>query len=382
VDLPAATRRQVPRILPWVEPGDVFDADEPPAFRTPPAPDDRLWRHPSELRWAGPPPRRRVPWPVAVLTGITGAALTIGALALTGSLGGHTEIVVRQATLPGAVAFTSGADPAVARVAATVTPAIVRLDGGSGVLFRSDGHVLTNAHVVGPDDQIEAIFPSGVTIAARVVARDETTDLAVVKLDGDGPFPTAVLGTSDGMAVGQPTIVVGATVTAGMVSALGREITRGEGALLLDMIQTDAPVGPRSSGGALVDSDGTVVGIANARAGAPGLGFATPVDVARAVADDLLRHGRVRLVWLGIKGGTAPDGGGVAVAQVLAGGPAAAAGIHADDVIRRIGKQPIASMTSLWAALRRHHPGEPVTVVYDRGEHRGTAVVVLAERPE
>jgi putative serine protease PepD len=365
-----------------VEPGDVFDADEPPAFRTPPAPDDRLWRHPSELRWAGPPARRRVPWPVVVLAGITGAALAVGGLAVTGALGGHTEIVVRQATLPGVAAFTSGADPAVARVAATVTPAVVRLDGGSGVVFRSDGHVLTNAHVVGADDRLEAVFPSGVTIAARVVGRDESTDLAVVKLDGDGPFPTAVLGTSDGMAVGQPTIVVGATVTAGMVSALGREIPRGEGLVLLDMIQTDAPVAPRSSGGALVDGDGTVVGIANAPAGSHGLGFATPVDIARAVADDLLGHGRVRLVWLGIKGSTAPDGGGVAVAHAVAGGPAAAAGIHADDVIRRIGSHPVASMTSLWAALRRHHPGEPVTVVYDRGDDRGTAVVVLAERPE
>ena len=369
----------------------MFDADDPPAFRSPPPPDDRLWRHPSELGWAVGPTRRRSLWPVAAVSGITGAVLTVGLLAVTGTIGGRVtrpEIVVQEArpTLATIGTTTSSAD--VVRIAGVVSRAIVvlEIDGespgvGSGVLFRTDGHLLTNAHVVEGAEGIEAVLADGRTMAAHVVGADADTDIAVVKLDADGPFPTAVLGTADGMAVGQPAIAVGVSVSAGVVSAVGREVRRAGKPTLLDMIQTDAAIDVRSSGGALVDGDGTVVGITTAWPGSSPLGLATPVDVARAVADDLLDMGRVRPVWFGVKGSTDPDGGGVVVAEVLTDGPAIEAGIRAGDLIRRIDGHPVASMSALRMALRRRHPGDPITVVFDRSGTRHTAVAVLAERP-
>ena len=262
----------------------------------------------------------------------------------------------------------------------------LRVDGaagraGSGVVFRNDGHVLTNAHVVSGATTITATTASGHTVSAHVVGTDDDTDLAVLKLDGSGPFTPAVLGTTDGTAVGDPAVAVGAEVSSGVVSALGREITPQPGATLVDMIQTDAQVDTASSGGALLASDGSVIGITTASAGSSRVGFATPVDVARAVADDLLQVGRVRDVWLGLKGSSAPDSGGVVIAEVITAGPAQLAGLMAGDVVRRIGGHPVATVSELRIALRRTHPGDPVPIVYDRNGTRHTAIVVLVERP-
>jgi S1-C subfamily serine protease len=285
----------------------------------------------------------------------------------------------------------------VARIAADVEPAIVRLDAvgddagvGSGVLFRDDGHVLTNAHVVDDAKQLVAVLASGRSIAAHVVGLDAATDIAVVKLDAPGPFPTAVFGTTDGMAVGQPAIAIGSSsrtgspaVTVGVVSALGRELVRHEGPVLLDMIQTDATITTASSGGALLDGDGTLVGITTASGtdAAGGLGYATPVDLARAAAEDLLAIGRVRTTWLGINGRVSPDAGGVVVSKVVPDSPAAFGELEAGDVVRRIDDHPVSSMSALRMALRRSHPGDRVSVVYDRQGLRRTTVVVLAEKP-
>ncbi|MCU1486334.1 MAG: htrA 2 [Actinomycetia bacterium] len=386
-----------------MEEGQDFESDDAPAFRTPPPPDDRLWRHPSELgRPAPAPPARRATWPLALASGLTGAVLTIGVLAVTGVLAQRSdprEVVVREATRVTSATLDEGPDvPDVARIAADVEPAIVRLDVtgetesvGSGVLFRTDGHLLTNAHVVDGATQVVAVLASGLSVAAHVVGIDASSDIAVLKLDGPGPYPTVVFGTTDGMAVGQPAIAIGSplglrggsSVTVGVVSALGRELSSGDGPILLDMIQTDATITAGSSGGALLDASGTLVGITTAYAseGNGGLGFATPVDVARAAAEDLLSMGRVRTAWLGVKGGIAPDGGGVVVASVNPGGPAEIGGLRSGDIIRRVDSRPIGSMTALRTTLRRCHPGDRVSVVYDRDGARSTAVVVLGEHP-
>jgi putative serine protease PepD len=379
-----------------------FEGDESPAFRVPPDPDDRLWRHPSELGRPAPavPPIivRRAGWTLALASGLTGAVLTIGVLAVTGVLQRpEKQVVVREAARTAVTSFsTTGAAPDVARIAADVRPAIVRLEAagddegtGSGVLFRTDGHVLTNAHVVDDARQLVAVLASGQQVPAHVVGTDDASDIAVVKLDAGGPFPTAVLGTTDGMAVGQPAIAIGSpygigttSVTVGVVSALGRELARTDRPALLDMIQTDATITAGSSGGALLDAEGSLVGITTAGGDAsPGLGFATPVDVARAAAEDLLALGRVRTTWLGVRGGIASDGGGVVVASAVADGPAAESGIKAGDVIRRVDERPIASMSTLRLALRRRHPGDRVSVVFDRDGTRTTTVVVLGEHP-
>jgi S1-C subfamily serine protease len=370
-----------------VESGDLFD-DE--SFRTPPSPDDRLWRHPSEIGWVAQPRRRHRPTAaLAVASGVCGAVLAIGALAMTGSLGTRVlwrDVIERESAKP-ILTLTSVSDDTASRLAGSVAPSVVllRIDGartpsGAGVVFRDDGHVLTNAHVVGAAATVVAELHDGRTTEAEVVGIDHETDLAVVKLSGEGPFVPAVLGTSDGVAVGDATVAVGARVTTGLISALGREIEGDDGRTLDDLMQTDAEIDLVSSGGALLRDDGAVIGITTAYAGMDGIGFATPVDVARVIADDLVAHGRVRPVWIGIRGISAPDGGGVVLAEVFAGGPAAAAGLVDGDVIRRIGGHPVSSMTHLRVLLRRTHPGDAVVTVYDRDGRRRETSVRLAER--
>ena len=386
-----------------MEPGDAFEPDERPAFRPPPPPDDRLWRHPSELAWSAPRPPERSNWPGGLAAGIVGAVVTVALLAATGVVGRDRparEVVVREAVQPTLASF--GADGwNVASIVERVGPAIVRLDVrgdddgvGSGVLFRTDGHLLTNAHVVDEADAVVAILSSGRSVKGTVVGIDRETDIAVVKLEGEGPYPVVVLGTTDGLAVGQPAIAMGSplglrgasSVTVGVVSALGREITSPEGPVLHDMVQTDAAITSGSSGGALLDGSGSVIGITTAFAvtdlGNGGLGFATPIDVARAVAEDLVLLGRARRVWFGVRGASDPDAGGVVVADVMDDGPAAEAGLRAGDVIRRLDGRPVHTMSSLRVALLRRHPGDRVSVVYDRDGNRRTATVTLRERED
>jgi putative serine protease PepD len=376
-----------------VETDEPFDEDAP--FRRPPSPDDRLWRHPSELAWSatattGTRAPRRTGAALAVASGVAGAVLAVGAVALTGSLDTRvdpddTRSLQRQATLP-VVATSAVATDDTELLARTVAPSIVLLhiDGneqhtGSGVVFRDDGHVLTNAHVIASASTIAARLANGRTVRVKVVATDLDTDLAVLELTTGGPFVPASLGTSDGVAVGDPTLAVGAAASSGVVSALGREVSAG-GRTLDDLIQTDAPIEPASSGGALLRSDGTVIGITTAWASSSRMGFATPVDVARAVADELLAVGRVRTVALGIKGTSAPDGGGVVIAELVPEGPAHVAGLVVGDVVRRIDGHPVSSMAHLRAVLRRNHPGDRVRVVLDRDGHRHDVPVVLVER--
>jgi putative serine protease PepD len=386
-----------------VEPGDADDADELAGFRAPPPADDRLWRHPSELVWAAPTPRGRFSWTLAVVSGLTGAVLTVGLVAATGMLAEDVdagEPVVRQVARPALAALSSDAAPDdLLDIAREVSPAIVRLeragsDGslGSGVLFRSDGQLLTNAHLVDGVDGLRAVLADGRTLGAHLGGSDLTTDIAVVKLDGSGPFPTALLGTTDGMAVGQMAIAIGGPsegsnlggITAGVVSAMGRELSRDDDVLQVDMIQTDASVPGGASGGALLDRTGAVVGITTTVTDddvASGVGFAIPVDVARAVAEDLLLFGRVRPVWVGLRGETVGAGAGVAVAALMDASPAAAAGLLVGDIVRRIDGHPVASMSAVRVVLRRRHPGDRVVVVYDRDGTRGSVELVLSERP-
>lgn len=387
-----------------MEQGEPFEHEEPPAFRPPPPQDDRLWRHPSELAWQPPSgsPPTRPGWPGAVASGLLGVLVTVGLLAAAGAFDGSDpkrEVVVREAVRP-AIASMSTRGSSVAAMAGDVAPAIVRLDvtgddagTGSGVLFRDDGHVLTSAQVVADAAELTAVLASGETVGARVVGVHPDTDVAVVKLDGDGPWPTAALGTTEGLAVGDPAIAVGtprgpgreaSSVTVGVVSAVGRQITLPQGAVLSDMVQTDAAITSGSSGGALLDRSGSVIGVITAFAvtepGDGGLGFATPVDVARAVADDLIALGRARQVWFGVRG-SGEHGSGVELTAVVDGGPADQGGMRAGDVVRRVDGRPVGTMSSLRVSLLRHHPGETVVVVYDRDRERRTARVTLGERP-
>ncbi len=398
------------------------ETDELAGFRAPPPPDDRLWRHPSEIERTGPAPLHpraaerpsTNPWPVALVSGLVGAALTLGVVASTGALHGRgtsAGVVVPRSAPPAAAA---GADAAagdgdgVVTIAETVGPAIARVEvsgpqrsTGSGVVFTEDGHVLTNAHVVEGAQSIDVVLADGSEHRGRLVGSDTLTDIAVVAIEAEGPFAVAALGSAADLRVGQSTVAIGsplgliggASVTTGVVSALGRRVPSPDGPPLLDMIQTDAAIAPGSSGGALLDRSGNVIGITTAIAlsqeGADGFGFATPIDIARAVAEDIMATGQATHVWLGIEGrdldnrsaGDAGVDGGAVVESVVEGGPAAAAGLAAGDVIVGLSAQTVPSMSALVIALRELDPGEVVDLEVLRDGERLTVSVELGTRP-
>jgi S1-C subfamily serine protease len=384
-------------------------------FSVPPPPDDRLWRHPSELRvlGLGRGDQRRSPVWLVLAAGVAGALVTLGVLALLGRLGEGEDradpAVIREAARPAAAPLAGSAS--VVRIAEEVRPAIakVRVRGddaassGSAVLYRDDGHLLTNAHVVEGADAIEVSLADGSMHEASVVGTDQLTDIAVLRIAtaADGrPYPTAVLGTAVDLAVGQPVVAIGSplglaggsSVTTGVVSALGREV-EAEGTSLLDMVQTDAAISPGSSGGALVDGTGAVIGITTAvgvsEVGAEGLGFAVPVDVARSVAEEIITTGRAVHVWLGVTGSdldrrSAEDlgvRGGARVEQVVDGSPADEAGVVPSDVVVAVEEEPVASMSALVIALRERDPGDEVALEVLRDGDRRQVTVSLVERP-
>ena len=381
--------------------------DEPQRYREPPSPDDRLWRHPSEIAVPRPPARRQL-WVVGIASALAASLLSTGLAVVAGNLldaGGSSRGVdsaglFTQPTLVGARAD-------VVTVAERIRPAIVQLKvergrtgSGSGVLFRSDGHLLTNAHVVDGATSVMVVLSSGRELPARVVGSDAESDTAVVKIDG-GPFPAAELGSTTDLKVGQQAIAVGSplgltggpSVTVGVVSALHRSVRTRTGTSLMDMVQTDAPIAPGSSGGALLDADGKVIGITTALAmtdtGAEGFGFAIPIDAARNVADQLITTGKVVTVWLGVAGSdldgaTARDlnlDGGAMIEEVKTDSPAARAGLAPRDVIVRVDDKPVTSMTMLVVAVRSHRPGDVFTVEIVRDKQRHGMTVTVAERP-
>jgi len=384
-------------------------------WSVPPPLDDRLWRHPSELAELDHAPRRRrrVPGARTFLAGVAGALFTLAVLALLGQLGGGDDdaapAVVRQAARPASAPVATSAS--VVDIAEEVRPAIakVRVEGGTGatsgsaVLYRDDGHLLTNAHVVAGGDRIEVSLADGSTHQARVVGVDEVTDIAVLRLpapaDGE-PYPTAVLGTAADLAVGQPVVAIGSplglaggsSVTTGVVSALGREV-EAEGTSLLDMVQTDAAISPGSSGGALVDGTGAVIAITTAvgvtDVGVEGVGFATPIDVARSVGEDIITTGRAVHAWIGVQGsdldrrtaGELGVEGGARVERVVEASPADDAGVTPSDVIVAIEEEAVASMSALVIALRERAPGDEIALDVVRDGDRREVAVSLIERP-
>jgi len=236
---------------------------------------------------------------------------------------------------------------------------------GSAVAIEPVGHLVTSAHVVAGTDRGSAAFVDGAELEFRVVGRDPLSDLAVVRTDGGSP-PPAPLGDAARLRVGQLVVAIGnplgfaGTVTAGVVSALGRSLATRDGRssrLVENVIQTDAALNPGNSGGALADSRGRVVGVNTAVAGI-GLGLAVPIDAAtRRIIDDLIVDGRVRRAFLGIVGGTRPLADSVArrvgrargleIVQLLEPGPAASAGLRVGDIVLELDGDPIEGVGDL-----------------------------------
>lgn len=399
----------------------VEPEDEQDPFRSPLPPDDRLWRHPSEWASIAPPlPTPRRVWPVALASAFTASVVSATIVVVLGGVLRRPETrpaaIERQMVTPvpavtsqaeNVAMSSAGSVEMVAEIAERVRPAIAQVRvgrnrdrAGSAVIFRSDGHLLTNAYVVQDAEEVTVVLANGREYPGRVLGTDADTDAAVVKIEG-GPFPVATLGTAAGLRVGQRAVAIGSplgmaggpSVTVGVVSALHRDVrTRDDNRPLFDMVQTDAPIAPGSSGGALLDSGGSVVGITTAMAmgeDTRGFAFATPIDVARAVSDQLIAHGRTVGGWLGVQGSDV-DGvtagelaveGGAMVAEVVTGSPAERSGMAVGDVIVALDGQPISSMGELVVALRSHQPGDSVTVSFVRDGDRRTARTVLAARP-
>ncbi len=343
--------------------------------------------------WAASAGKSRRRWPailgVAVVSAVVASAVTFAGVSTVGGL--DSGSVAQNAPIVRPAVVGGSAD--VVEVAAATRPAIihVRVAGergqgsGSGVIYDESGYALTNNHVVEGAREISVELADGRVVDADLVGRDPRTDIAVLKLDATG-LPTASLGTASDLQIGEPAIAIGnplgleggPTVTAGVISALGRDVqTERGGAALVDMIQTDASISPGSSGGALIDADGTVIGITTAIAvsevGATDIGYAVPIDVAEKVALDITEDGEAQHPYLGIRGADAVDDSGARVgariASVEPGGPAELAGIRAGDVITELDGNAVDSMSALVVALRTKQPGDTVElrVVRDGG---------------
>lgn len=289
----------------------------------------------------------------------------------------------------------------VVRIARQVSPAVVSVSqqeggSGSGVIVQSEGVILTNAHVVGMSRTVRVGLADGRRVDGRVVGRDPSLDVAVVRIDVPN-LPVAPIGDSDRLEVGQTAIAIGnplgleRTVTTGVVSAVNRSP---RGISLDGLIQTDAAISPGNSGGPLLDSRGQVIGINTAvlRApGAQGLGFAVPIKLAQNVAEQILSTGRVVRSYLGVEyRDVEPEMAeqfrlavreGIVVAAVDPEAPAARAGIERGDIITRIDDTPIKQGGDLRRVLRDRRPGDTVRVTVVRaGDGTKTMTARLVEK--
>lgn len=315
-------------------------------------------------------------------------------------------------------------DEPVAEVASQVEPSVVQVNVsgvqetpfgsqeqssglGSGVIYRQDGYVITNNHVVEGASEVSIALADGSTEQGEVVGTDPLTDLAVVRVDRDN-LPAANFEDDGASIVGQLAVAIGSpsgfesTVTSGVVSGLNREISpeltgTPQQASLVDLIQTDAAISPGNSGGALANRSGQVMGINVAylppETGAEGIGFAVPADTAISVADQLIETGEVATPYLGI--GLAdlspqdaeqfgiPVESGAIITEVESGSAADAAGLRSEEIVTAIDDTPIEDSGDLLAALRDYQPGDTAQVtVVDRNGSERTVELTLDERPE
>jgi S1-C subfamily serine protease len=296
---------------------------------------------------------------------------------------------------------------AVERVAASVIKIDVTLPArgrqpersgsGSGFIFTPDGFAITNSHVLRAASKISVSLADGRRVAATLVGEDSHTDLAVIRIDAPNLVPAA-LGDSQAIRPGQIAIAIGnpygfqATVTAGVVSALGRSLPARSGRLIDDVIQTDAALNPGNSGGPLVNSRGEVIGVNTAIIqAAQGICFAIAVNTAKVIAGRLIRDGRVRRSYVGIAGQTVPlltrvvryfalgIETAVFVVSVERGSPAERGGLHESDLIIGFGESPVRGIDDLLKLLTEDRVGLPVPVTVLRGSERIALSVTPAE---
>jgi S1-C subfamily serine protease len=293
-----------------------------------------------------------------------------------------------------------------------VSPSVVKIDvehpehrgrpagSGSGFVFTTDGFALTNSHVVHGASKIEAVLADGRRVPATLVGDDPDTDLAVVRIAADG-VPPATLGESRRVRVGQVAIAIGnpfgfhATVTTGVVSALGRSLRAQSGRLIDDVLQTDASLNPGNSGGPLVNTRGEVIGVNTAMIlPAQGICFAIAVDLAKFVATSLIRDGRIVRAWIGVAGQNArlrrqlvrrhelKHESGVLVLSVEKGSPAEHSGLREGDVIVSLAAQGIAGVDDLHKLLAGNAIGVRTSIALLRNSELVTLEIEPSPAPQ
>lgn len=401
-------------------PPDVPEEEE--NFGPHPHPDDRLWRHPSETTPASGSSRTTTPTaepavsrrggrsvllPLALMALVLGSVTTLIALSIAGAFDpAPTQVVIER------VETDLGPSGPIETVVERIRPAIVRIEvrrGDStsfatGVIYRSDGYVITTADAVEGADAINVILADGRSITARLIGVEAADDVAVLSIDGVTVTPV-VLGDPDSLAAGESAIALsvdsdGSSPTAVIetIAASGRRIDATDGTTLHDMIQA------RSNGAAFDDAvlfapNGAVLGIFTTRrpeaagasggaTGDPTTRFATPIDFAVEVADEIVATGSSQQPWLGV---TSDDldsvtigrlgRAGTELTDVASGGPAQIAGLRSGDIIISIDDAPIISATTLVVALRNRDVGAAVSITYIRDGAQRTTVATLTDRP-
>jgi serine protease Do len=269
---------------------------------------------------------------------------------------------------------------------------------GSGVIVDSKGYIMTNNHVIQGAEKIDATLASGEVLHGKLVGACGSDDVAVIKVDGDG-LPTAELGDSDELRVGQTVFAIGnpfglaggPTVTKGVISAVNRSI-RSERGLIENLVQTDASINPGNSGGPLVDTRGKVVAINTAIVPfAQGIGFAIPVNTAKRCSTEIITHGRVMRPWLGVSGLSVtpeiasyyslPTEKGALIAEVTPGSPAEEAEMRRGDIIIGFGDKAVNGIEDLVREIQKRKVGEKARVLLLRGSEKWMADVRLGRTP-
>jgi len=337
---------------------------------------------------------------VALLAGSVGGFLGVNASG--GNIFHNANIVNSSSTI-------ERAPDSVAGIAQRVLPSVVSINTrssqgggtGSGFVFDSNGYILTNNHVIADvaegSGTLRVTLNNGDVYDGIIVGRDASYDLAIVKINATN-LPALEFGNSDNVAVGDAVIAIGSplglsgTVTSGIISAKNRPVMAGDSGVdnsFINALQTDAAINPGNSGGPLVDATGAVIGVNSAIAslgstsqtGSIGLGFAIPINQAKKTADQLIKSGKATYPILGVSLDMNFNGSGALIANtpaaILAGGPAAKAGLHAGDVITKFEDRTINSPDELIVAVRSKNVGDTVKVTYTRNAKEATAMLTL-----
>ncbi|HVN50141.1 MAG TPA: trypsin-like peptidase domain-containing protein [Acidimicrobiales bacterium] len=401
------------------------DHDDGSGLRPLPSPDDRLWRHPSEVGAVGglpptaPPGRAHAPRRtgrgrgigMGVVWGLFGAAVTVAVLSSIGAFDRRpANVAVEEVRVP----ITTTSDK-VQSLTAKVLPSLVRVDtstasgtvSGTGIVFRTDGYILTTAENVHGAKRITVQLSDGTIVPAKLLGSDASSDVAVLRI-ARRKMQVAVLAAEDDVVLGEPAIAIACMadrphtpdVSVGVVSAMGKRISVRDGRSLPDMIQTNVPSTGSDVGAALLDTSGAVIGlVATTQAHVTTADdttttalvdgtmatfqYATPISYARQIADELIATGHVVHAWLGVEtsdlsGAQQAEIGqpGARVDRVVPDSPAQKAGLMASDVVVRVDRTRISSSAALVVELRGDRPGQSISISYVRD---GTERVTTAK---